>query len=164
MLKPYICVACERVLIEQAVPGSSAGASGVPSLIGLFSKIIAVASFTTGSEIQEIPHNAVVPKDWAIFSQWDIEPGDEKRQFVICTQIFYPDESPFGPTSKIPLKIEAKAKSQNVIRISGFPIGQAGFYKVRTWIEENDREVLSPIEFKIELEFQKQEQIQTVVQ
>jgi hypothetical protein len=162
MLKPYVCVACERVIIEQAVAGSPPGASGVPSLIGLFNKIIAVASFTTGSEIQEIPSNAVAPREWAVFSAWDIEPGDEERKFMVCTQIFYPDDSPFGPTSKIPLKVDAGKRSQNVLRITGFPIGQVGFYKVRTWIEENDREVLGPIEFKIELEIQKQEQMQTV--
>jgi hypothetical protein len=162
MLKPYICVACERVIIEQPVEGSPSGTSGVPSLIGLFNKMIAVASFTSGSEIQEIPSNAVVPKEWAIFSAWDIESGDENRKFVVCTQIFFPDESPYGPTSRIPLKVVKGMRSQNVLRINGFPIGQAGFYIVRTWIEENDQQVFGPIEFKIELEIQKQEQMQTV--
>jgi len=162
MVKPYICVACERVIIEQALSGSPPGASGIPSLIGLFSKMFAVASFTSGSEIKEIPANAVVQKDWAIYSSWDVEPGDENRKFVVCTQIFYPDGSPFGPTNKIPLNVESNKRSQNVLRISGFPIGQIGFYRVRTWIEENNQEVFGPIEFKIELEIQKQEQPQMV--
>jgi hypothetical protein len=161
MLKPYICVACERVIIEQAIESSPPGSSGVPSLIGLFSKMIAFTSFAAGSEIQRIPHDAVIPKEWAVFSQWDHEPGDENKKYVICTQLYYPDKSPFGPTNKVPLKIEAKARSQNVIRITGFPIGQAGFYKVRTWIEEEDQEVVGPIEFEIELVVQKQEQLQT---
>ncbi len=42
------------------------------------------------------------------------------------------------------------------IRILGFPLGQAGFYKVRTWVEENDQVVVESFEEKIELEIIKQ--------
>jgi hypothetical protein len=118
--------------------------------------VVAIASAVEPSDSPRIPPNLVIPKEWAVFSAWDIEPGDEARKYMVCTQMLYPDHSPFGPTSRVPLKIEADKRSQNVIRVFGFPIGQAGFYTVQTWIEENDQKVLGPIEFKIELDIQKQ--------
>ena len=154
MLKPYVCIACEKVIIDQPIEGSPPGTSGTASLIGLFSKIIA-ATFPGTSEFPQIPPNAVVPKEWAIFSAWDIEPGDEKIKYIVCTQILYPDNSPFGEINRTVLKIEANKRSQNVIRIPGFPIGQTGFYSVNTWIEENEQKVFGPIEFKIEVEIMK---------
>ena len=75
MLKPYVCVACEKVILAK---------DNVASLIGLFSKIILTVPADT-----ELPKNAVSPKEWAVFSIWDIDPGDEKKQYEM--QKVYPD-------------------------------------------------------------------------
>lgn len=147
MLKPYVCVACEKVIIA---------ADGVASLIGLFSKIIIPVPPET-----EIPKNAVAPKEWAVFSAWDTDPGDELKKYTLCTQILYPDQSQFAEVVKTKMKVELSKRSQMNIQILGFPIGQIGQYTIRTWIEENQRRVFGPIEFKIELEMTKQEQPQT---
>jgi hypothetical protein len=153
MLKPYLCVACERVILEMPSNFDPPDSAGVASLIGLFSKMIAISI-----EDQVIPANAVIPKEWAIFSAWDIESDDAGKKYNICTQILYPDGSPFGETSKIPLKLEINKRSQNVVKISGFPVGQLGFYSVQTWIEEKGMRIYGPIEFKIEFEIRKQSQ------
>lgn len=100
----------------------------------------------------EIPKNAVAPKEWTVYSSWDVEPGDEEKQYILCTQVLYPDDAPFGPVHKKEIPIEPKKRAQILIRFVGFPVGQAGFYKVRTWVEENGKDVVAPIEFKIELE------------
>lgn len=155
MLKPYICVACERVILERPSDFDSPDSEGVASLIGLFSKMIAITA-----DDQVIPPNAVVPKDWAIFSAWDIESEDAGKKYNLCTQILYPDGTPFGETSKIPLKLQLNKRSQNVVKIVGFPVGQTGFYSIQTWIEENDARIYGPIEFKIEFEIRKQKQPQ----
>jgi len=105
-----------------------------------------------------IPANAVVPKDWAIYSSWDNEIGDEQKEYIICTQIFYPDKSPFGVAGKNPLRIEPNKRSQNIVRLNGLPIGQTGLYTVRTWIEENEQTVVGPIEFSFALETKLQDQ------
>ncbi len=146
MLRPYVCVACEKVILAQ--PDS------VPSLIALFSKII----MTVPEEAPEIPKNAVAPKDWAIFSAWDPDPGDEEKDYLFCTQLLYPDQTQFGEISKIRIKVERNKRSQVSAQILGFPIGQPGFYTVRVWIEENDKRLFGPIEFKIELEIIRQKQ------
>jgi hypothetical protein len=141
MLKPYVYVACEKVILDQQ-------SAGVASLIGLFSKIVGLVPPNT-----EIPPNAATPKDWTVFSIWDIEPGDEHKNYVLCTQILYPDQSQFGDVSKQPMPLQPNKRVQMIVRLNGFPIGQLGFYTVRTWLEEEDKKVSDPIEFKLELEF-----------
>src|SRR5260370_18032899 len=130
MLKPYVHVVCEKVIIDKQQ-------DGVASLIALFSKII--ATVPTGSP--EIPANAVIPKEWAIFSAWDSESSDAK-EYALCTQILYPDKSQFGELNKIPVKVEANKRAQVVANVQGFPIRQAAQYTVRTWLEDSGNAVV----------------------
>lgn len=138
MLKPYVCVACEKVILDQ---------DGVASLIGLFSKIL-VAPIAG----QEIPKNAVAPKQWAVFSAWDPDPGDENKEWFFCLQMFYPDQTQFGETTRVKINVELGKRSQVKADIAGFPVGQLGPHTVRCWIEEEGNTVVGPIEFKIDLE------------
>lgn len=146
MLKPYVCVACERVILAQP--------DAVPSLISLFSKMLV----TVPEEAPEIPKNAVAPREWAVYAAWDPEPGDEDKRYTFCSQLLYPDQSQFGDIGKIKLKVERDKRCQVNLQIPAFPIGQTGFYTVRTWIEENDKRVLGPNEFNIELQIIRQKQ------
>lgn len=120
----------------------------VPTLVSLFSKI----TIQPIQDVSEVPPNAVIPSQWAVFSMWDIEPGDELKDYVICTQLFYPDKSPYGNTARIKLVMEPKKRSQSIMAFNGFPVGQIGSYTIHTWIEENQQKVFGPIEFQIELE------------
>jgi hypothetical protein len=138
MLKPYVCVVCEKVIFSK---------EDVASLIGLFSKMILKVAKGT-----EIPNNALMPREWAVFSAWDPEPGDEKRLFVLCTRFVFPDLSQFGDVTKTPMVIESGKRFQVNTAFNGFPIGQAGPCRVVTWIEENEHVAVSPIELKIDLE------------
>jgi hypothetical protein len=138
MLKPYLCVACEKVIINQ--PDS------VASLISLFSKMI-----LTIPEGTEVPKNAVAPKEWAVFSIWDPQPGDELRNYSLCTQILYPDGTQYGEIVKSKVNIEPNKRAQISVQIQGLPMGQAGEYKIRTWIEEDGRQVGDVIQFGIEV-------------
>lgn len=153
MLKPYVCVACEKVITDQPIEGEPPS-QGVPSLISLFNKLI----LNVSADLPEIPKNAVAPREWAIYSAWDNEPGDEQKAYFLCTQILYPDQSPFGDVTRTPINVQPKRRSQMITRVQGFPLGQPGFYTVRTWLEENKQMVGSPIEFKIELEIKKHAQ------
>ncbi len=87
-------------------------------MIALFSKI--VATVPVGSP--EIPANAVIPKEWAIFSSWDSEPSDAK-EYVLCTQILYPDKSQFGEIGRVPVLVQPSLRAQTVVVVKGFPIG-----------------------------------------
>jgi hypothetical protein len=144
MLRTYVCVACEKVIIA---------ADGVASLVGLFNKMITAVAVET-----EIPKNAVVPKEWAVFSIFETEPGDELKEYTHFVQILYPDQTQFAEISKTKLNIELNKRAQANVLVPGFPIGQIGKYTVRVWVEENQQTVVGPIEFKIELEITRQAQ------
>lgn len=146
MLKPYACVACEKVIIAK---------DDVASLIGLFSKFV----FTIPAETQ-IPRNAVAPKEWCVYSSWDPEPGDEQREYLLCTDILYPDKTQFLSTLKHKIQIEPNKRAQVFVNVMGFPISQTGEHTIRTWIELNDERVFGPIEFGIGLEIVRQEATQ----
>lgn len=148
MLRPHVCVACEKVIFSQD--------SLTPSLISLFSKITIIAL----ADAPEIPKNGVAPKEWAVFSSWETEPGDELRDYFLCTHILYPDDTPFGEVTKHRIHIERNKRAQINSQIMAFPIGQTGLYTVKTWIEENERVVFGPIELKIELEIVRQKPTQ----
>ncbi len=87
MLRPHVCVVCEKVIFSREL---------VASLIGLFTKIV----ITLPPEAPEVPPNALTAKEWAVFSSWETEPGDELKEYFLCTQTLYPDKTPLGEVAK----------------------------------------------------------------
>jgi len=162
MLKPYICVTCERVIIEQVIPHAPnvtiPETHGPASLIGLFSKMYVTPITAPSGESPVVPPNAILPREWAIYTEWNTEPGDENRRYVLAVQIFYPDQTPFGETTRAPINVEPNRRSQSIVRINGFPVGQAGMYTARVWIEEDQKTVAEPINLSIELIFLRPDQ------
>lgn len=146
MLRPHVCVVCEKVITSM---------ESIPSLISLFRKI----TLTIPADAPEIPGNAVAPKEWAVFSSWDPELGDEHREYFLCTQVLYPDGSPFGEIARARINVQPNSRANVTVQMVGFPIGQTGDYKVKTWVEENQETVLGPIELKIEVEVIRGQQL-----
>lgn len=142
MFKPYACVACEKVIIDREL---------IATLVSLFSKFIIEVPFDA-----EIPKNAIIPREWSVYSAWDADTGDENQANFLCTQVFYPDASPFGETAKNKMGVDVGKRSQINTQFQGFPIGQPGSYVVRTWVEQNEKNVSPIIEFKIDLEIKRQ--------
>jgi hypothetical protein len=149
MLRPYVYLACEKVIM---------GTDGVASLIALFSKINVVIAAGV-----EIPANAAAPKEWAVFSQWDPEPGDEHREYFLCMELLYPDKSRFSEIQRTKVPVERNKRSQVIMQVNGFPIGQSGEYTVRSWIEEKQQRVFGPLEFGLGLDIVRQEVAQTPI-
>ena len=138
MPKLYIFAACEKVVIDQA---------GTASLISLFNKITG-----TLPPDSKLPADAVVPKEWAIFTSWTSEPGDEGKEYVQCIQILYPDGAVFKESKDSKFKMESEIKRSQVnIQVPVFPVGQAGPYTVRMWLEREGVALTEPQSFHIEV-------------
>lgn len=138
MLKPVLCVVCEKVLVTK---------EEVASLIGLFSKI-----FLQYPPETQIPKDAVTPKEWCVFSSWDPEPIDEQAEYIVCTEFLYPDQSRFGELIRTKVDVQPNKRSQVVVGLNGFPVGQFGEYTIRTWVEKNQQLAVPPIEIKVGVE------------
>jgi hypothetical protein len=145
MLSPYVLVACEKAILSK---------ENVASLIALFTKI--AINIPAGAEI---PKDAATPKEWAIFSMWNTEPGDENKEYILCTQILYPDGTQFSDVPKNKIAVEANKKSVVIVQVQGFPVGQDGPYTIRTWIEKEQETVVGPLEFTMEVEIVRIEQL-----
>lgn len=156
MLKPHICAACEKIIFDCQFGADNKITQGPATLVGLFQKI----SVGVTADAPAPPENSFVPREWAIYTTWDGEPGDELKTYTVCMQIFYPDETPFGEAAKSQLRIELNRRAQAFFRLAGFPIGQVGFYKIHVWLELEGRRVFGPIVDQYEIEIVRQPQPQ----
>lgn len=76
MARLYVFAICEKVIMDSA--------TGAPSLIGLFDKITA----RTNADAPDIPANAVFPKEYAVFTSWDVEPSDRGKVYNQAYEFF----------------------------------------------------------------------------
>lgn len=140
MLRPYVFLVCEKVIVDK---------NEVPSLIGVFNKItIAVNG--------DVPSNAVVPKEWCIFTSWVVEPDDVGKHYTQICRILYPNGEQFGEDGRIELQFPpGKRNSQAIANSQGLPIGQNGLCTVECWIEEDTRKTGDSISLQFEIEVKK---------
>jgi hypothetical protein len=135
MPTPYVFVICEKVILEQ---------SNVASLISLFTQINIDAA-------AEIPPNAVVPKEWAIFVSWDWEPSDAGREYTNRIQILHPDGTVFLEIPPVAFTMQEGRKQQVNTPVLGIPIGQLGRCAVRLWLEHAGVVVIEPRSIYLEV-------------
>lgn len=121
MPKLTLFAVCEKVILDQTAK---------PSLITLFDGVE-----IRPAQGEEIPPNAVTPKEWSVFAQWlwfDEEKGGDFSQGIAVT---YPDGKPFNRQL---VKLDSSQPRTNVaMSFLGFPVGQAGDLKVEVWMEQN---------------------------
>lgn len=124
-----------------------------PSLIGVFHDIAVKVVAES-----EIPSNAVLPKEWAIYCKWELLPEEFGYQYFVVSEIYWPDGTLLSQ-SKIKSVVPAVNALAFILRNQGFPFGQSGKVKIRLWIErEHDGEiqiVYEPIELFISVRIDK---------
>ena len=107
---------------------------GSPSLIVLFQNLA-----TESQDGQEIPRNAIAPKEWALFTRWKFEEADKGKTFIQIVQINWPDGSEFK-RSDVPFAT-TDLIHQVTMNIIGFPIGQEGRIQLKLWLESDSHRV-----------------------
>ena len=125
MPKLLLFTVAEKVVFDQ---------TGKPSLIVLFD----------GVEIrpargEEIPPNAVVPKEWSVFTQWQWLNGERGREFFQGVAVAYPDGRQF--MRQITKADSSQERLNSIANFPGFPVGQAGAMKVDVWMEQDGKPV-----------------------
>lgn len=121
----YAFVACEKIILDK---------NDVASLISLF-------TIVTATVPADVPPNAAIPKEWAIFSSWDCEEGDEGKEYIQHVEILHPDGSIFLVVPDAKFTLEPGRKHQILNPVLGLPIGQQGDCKVNMWLEQNGETV-----------------------
>jgi len=117
-------VACEKVIIDD---------NGNASLIILLQNI------TVSVNSNPVPENAVTPKEWAVFSMWQMQAEDAGTPFQQIVEIRYPNGDLF---KRAELDFTTSKDFQYIrINIVGFPIGQKGRYSIHGWLEKKNKRV-----------------------
>ena len=118
MPKLLVFAPCEKAIIDE---------HGNATLIILMQNV----GVQAGKE--EIPKNAVTPKEWAVFALWEPLPEDYGKTFVQVLQTLLPDGSEFKK-SEMRFQMQEKLQ-QNRMAIMGFPVGQVGRLTLNMWLE-----------------------------
>jgi hypothetical protein len=131
-MKLQVFTPCDKVLQDPT--------SG-PSLIATFQKITA----STPAD-QELPPNAVIPREWSIFCVWALEKNENNRAYVQVYELYWPDGSLFATHSLASPPEKADQWLTFVGNLLGFPIGQKGNVRIVVRVESEGKIVGGPEE------------------
>jgi hypothetical protein len=85
---------------------------------------------------EEVAKDAVTPKEWAIFSKWELLTQDRGKEFSQVVQLLWPDGKVFKQ-NPMKFRVGEKRFHENRLNVLGFPIGQQGEVKINMWLEED---------------------------
>ncbi len=142
MLKPYVFVVCEKVVLDS---------TGTASLISLFTQI----EGQPGPPSESIPKNAVIPLPWFVFTSWEYETEDVGKEFIQIVQIFYPDGTLFQEQQQRFKPETGKTHYQLTLNVLGFPVGQQGIYQVKMRLEQAGTKLFESDPIKINVRVHK---------
>ena len=135
-----LVTACDRVLDDTELG---------TTLVSIFHQI---KIQVTANE--EVPTNAVIPREWSIFTKFALDKDEEGREYSLDTSVFWPDGSLFAH-----MILDAKQPTQNgmafKVRLTGFPIGQPGKLKIVQSINSGEDAKCGPFETDILVQVEK---------
>jgi hypothetical protein len=124
MPKPLLFVGCEKIILD---------AQGTATLVGVLQTLTVALPPNV-----VVPKDAISPKEWGVFTMWTLTPEDSGVQFTQVIEMEWPDGRIFKK-AEVPFKPEKGAVQQTSASIIGFPIGQTGTLKLKTWLERDGR-------------------------
>lgn len=134
-MKLFLLAPCEKVIQDQE--------SG-NSLISLFHAIH--VSLPVGAETP--PHDAVIPRQWAIFGTWELSPEEEGSHLTGVFEVFWPDGRVFT-TMGLETADLARSGVAFILRLHGFPLGQNGDLRITHWLERDGAQMSEKSETQV---------------
>jgi len=139
----YIFAICNEIILDK---------NDMASLIALFNEI--EVSIPGGTEV---PPNAVVPKEWSLYTSWRQEPEDAGKQYRQIVEIFYPDGTLFTKAAQIDFTFEpGKPYFHTSAKANGFPIGQTGMCSIMMRLEHMSSVVCGPFSIGMNIKHRHQ--------
>jgi hypothetical protein len=105
-------------------------------------------------ESAEVPTNALLPKEWAIFSKWRIDPTEGGKKIKLICEAFWPNGDPLF-RSELPAAQIIKNQTTFIIRNLGFPMGQNGIIRIVLSVFVEDELAHDPVELEINFRLEK---------
>jgi hypothetical protein len=102
-----------------------------------------------------IPSNALLPKEWAVFSKWQADSEEEaKRNYSLVFEAFWPDGTPLAK-QELASKPLVERKTAFIFRNTGFPMGQDGNVRVVLSLRSDGVPAHGPVELNISVRLQR---------
>ena len=96
----------------------------------------------------------MLPKEWAIFSKFGLEPSEEDKDYTLKTDIFWPDGKVLA--SHI---LDAMPPTKNgmafIAKSQAFPMGQQGVVRIRESLTSEGKVVFGPIEMEVKVSVER---------
>jgi len=97
----------------------------------------------------EVPPNALLPKEWAIFSKWQLTSPDEADQtYKLLLEVFWPDGSLLVKQDTI-VSVTKKDVMAFITRNNGFPMGQNGIVRIVMSLYVGDKLAHDPVTLEV---------------
>lgn len=122
MLTPLVFAVCEKVILDKAEN---------PTLIVLLNEV----HIATPPEGVTLPSDAVAPKEWAVFTMWNVEAEDFGAKLTQHMLIVHEDGTVFqDKTTEINVKPNVKLAT-TAANIIGMPVGKPGKIITTVWLD-----------------------------
>lgn len=114
------------------------------SLIAIFHEI----KINVSLDAPAFPSEALLPKEWAVFSKFGLNTDEEGKDYTLTTEIFWPDGRPLM-RHVLPAAQPTKDGMAFITRMQGFPMGQNGLVRITQILSSDGKTVLGPVESEI---------------
>jgi hypothetical protein len=137
MPKLLLFAPCEKLIIDEQKN---------PTLVCVLQRI----GVTLPPNI-ELSKDLLAPREWDICTIWEPEEGDSKDTFLQHLEIILPDGSQSKLSAVGEFAFQEGILHRNNLHINGFPVGLAGEYKIKLWLESSKtkRTVVGPVSYPI---------------
>jgi hypothetical protein len=130
--------ACDKLIIDK---------NGAHSLVSIMSNADISIVVQSPAVSEQIPTNAVTPREWWIFSMWEPSSEDVGEQFEQVYQIYWPNNEKLSE-NRIGFKPDERVQ-YNSQPILGFPVGQSGKIRIVTWVDHHGQRVTEVFDYYI---------------
>ncbi|MFZ0707895.1 MAG: hypothetical protein WAM71_20015 [Candidatus Korobacteraceae bacterium] len=124
---PIFC-ACEKVVFDK---------NETASLISVLQNVDVRVPVTP-------PEYATLPKEWFIFTRWDVSDSEPGKIFEQVWQVLWPDGEKFVE-HRAPLNATSEKRDDDVrqgyFQLASFPFGQQGKMRLLTWLDFDGQRV-----------------------
>jgi hypothetical protein len=119
-----------------------------PTLVAVFNDL--VVNQPQGEA--ELPSYAVLPRDWAVYSKWRLDPediGSGPKEYTQITQAFWPNGNILFKTEISTATTEDSNAIAFTVRNASFPVGQAGYVRILLTIVDRQEMVCGKADINI---------------
>lgn len=138
--------ACDKVIVDKA---------GAHSLIAVMSNVDISVTPPLGIS-SPLPSNAILPREWWIFSMWEPQSDEVGQEFDQVVQVYLPNGDKL-----VELKVKFKPDERvqyNSCQVLGLPVGQEGKIKIMTWVEKDGTRTTDSFIYHLTVKFVPQDQ------